>query len=556
MRKKTAAYNLPAEITDQHIAILGKTGSGKTFTAKGYVERLLGDGRRVCVFDPTGVWWGLRYKPNLKPGFRVPIVGGQHGDVTDADPDSVAALAAKHSVIVDVSEQLIGERHQFAMSFFKALYQYNRSPLHLIIDEADEVAPQNPMPDARVMLHQVDRIVRRGRTRGFIVTLISQRPAVLHKNVLSQANTLIAMQLTSSQDRKAVELWIKGQADIEAGKKVLASLPRLQTGQGYVWAPQFDVLERVRFPVIASLDSSRAPKYGEEALVPPDPASYAGEFKELQGLAERAPDPALNRKRGRGKNVLPERLAAPSPDALEKARAEGYERGVTAGMSQGAAAERAQWHSRLRRPVLNMRDGLMELAKALGPEFSNAAATPAPLPATKAPVRATKPPASETAKINTDLPEPTVRVLVALASRYPAKFTVGEWAALAGMAPRGGAWGKHFRTLKAAGLIVESNGAVQATEAALAICGPVRATAFTREDLIALWQDKLGGNTGKLLQALCDAGEHGLSREHMAEIVDMEPRGGAFGKLVRGLVRNNLAQVKEMLYFAGSVFDV
>ncbi len=45
-----------------------------------------------------------------------------------------------------------------------------------------------------------------------------QRPAVLHKDVLSQADVLISMKLTSSQDRAAVGRRIKGQADRAQGQ--------------------------------------------------------------------------------------------------------------------------------------------------------------------------------------------------------------------------------------------------------------------------------------------------------------------------------------------------
>jgi hypothetical protein len=58
------------------------------------------------------------------------------------------------------------------------------------------------------------------------------------------------MKLTSSQDRAAVGAWIEGQADREEGKRILADLPRLQRGEGYVWAPGREVLRRVRFPEI------------------------------------------------------------------------------------------------------------------------------------------------------------------------------------------------------------------------------------------------------------------------------------------------------------------
>jgi len=46
--------------------------------------------------------------------------------------------------------------------------------------------------------------VRRGRIRGFVPWLITRRPAVLHKDVLSQDNILVSMKLTTSQNRDAV----------------------------------------------------------------------------------------------------------------------------------------------------------------------------------------------------------------------------------------------------------------------------------------------------------------------------------------------------------------
>ena len=44
---------IPERSLTQHMAILGKTGSGKTFAAKGIVERLLSDGRQVCHVSGT-----------------------------------------------------------------------------------------------------------------------------------------------------------------------------------------------------------------------------------------------------------------------------------------------------------------------------------------------------------------------------------------------------------------------------------------------------------------------------------------------------------------------
>src|SRR5258706_657361 len=75
-------HPIPAAALAQHIAILGKTGSGKTYAAKGVVENILREGGRVCVIDPTGAWHGLRSSATGRSaGFPVVIFGGAHADL-------------------------------------------------------------------------------------------------------------------------------------------------------------------------------------------------------------------------------------------------------------------------------------------------------------------------------------------------------------------------------------------------------------------------------------------------------------------------------------------
>ena len=166
--------------------------------------------------------------------------------------------------VVDLSEfGSNAARRRFMAGFCEALYEANEEPLHLVLDEADLWAPQRPIKGWESLLGHIEEIVRRGRVRGFIPWLITQRPAVVHKDVLSQADILIAMKLTSSQDRDAVGGWIEGQADRQEGKRIHDDLPRLQRGEGYLWAPGRGILERTAFPAIQTFDSSRTPKRGE-----------------------------------------------------------------------------------------------------------------------------------------------------------------------------------------------------------------------------------------------------------------------------------------------------
>ena len=260
---------------DERFAIVGTSGSGKTYAAKGLVERLMDRGSRVCVVDPLGVWWGLRAGTDGGSPSPYPVVvfGGAHADVP-LDPGMGAVLGrlvATHPLacVVDVSE--LGSsaaRRVFMTAFAEALYEANTEPLHLVLDEADLWAPQRAQPGGHALLGRIEEIVRRGRVRGFVPWLITQRPAVLHKDVLSQADILVSMKLTASQDREAVGRWIEGQADRAEGRRILAELPRLGQGEGYLWAPSDNLLTRVAFPRIRSFDSSRTPPRDKRVTAP------------------------------------------------------------------------------------------------------------------------------------------------------------------------------------------------------------------------------------------------------------------------------------------------
>ena len=191
---------LPLSVLDERLAIVGTSGSGKTYAAKGLVEHLMGQGARVCVVDPLGVWWGLRAGADgaAPSGYPVVVFGGRHADVA-LDESMGAALGRlvgtrPLACVVDVSE--LGSsaaRRGFMTAFMEALHQANTEPLHLVLDEADLWAPQRVQPAGQALLNRVEEVVRRGRVRGFVPWLITQRPAVLHKDLLSQADVLVSM---------------------------------------------------------------------------------------------------------------------------------------------------------------------------------------------------------------------------------------------------------------------------------------------------------------------------------------------------------------------------
>jgi hypothetical protein len=184
-RDRILALALPADALDDRIAIVGTAGSGKTYAAKGFVERLLDSGARMAIVYPLGVWWGLRASVDgSAPGYPVIVFGGRHADVPISAEMGAALghIVAREALVcvVDLSE--LGSnaaRRRFMASFSEALYEANEDPLHLILDEADLWAPQRPIKGWEGLLGHIEEIVRRGRVRGFIPWLITQRPSAI-----------------------------------------------------------------------------------------------------------------------------------------------------------------------------------------------------------------------------------------------------------------------------------------------------------------------------------------------------------------------------------------
>ena len=256
--------SMPAEAVTETFGILAVRGAGKTNTARVLAEEMFRARLPFVAIDPVGSWWGLRSSRSGKqPGLEVAIFGGRHGDVPleRTGGKLLAELIVRERIpcIVDVSDfDSEAAKKQFLLDFARRLYQKNEDPLHLFLEEADDYIPQRPQQDETQLLRAWENIVRRGRSRGLGMTLITQRSASVNKSVLTQVQTLIAMRTTGPQDRAAIEAWVKYHAQ---GSEILSSLPELDDGEAWVWSPRFlSDTRRVRFRLSNTLDSGATPK--------------------------------------------------------------------------------------------------------------------------------------------------------------------------------------------------------------------------------------------------------------------------------------------------------
>jgi len=280
---------LPVEAVTESIALLAKRGAGKTYAASVLVEEMLKAKLQVVVLDPMHAWWGLRSSSDGEgEGLPIAILGGPKGDVP-LEPTGGSLVAdlivdERLSAILDLSPFSKTERRRFVADFLERLFQRNRDAMHVVLEEADLFAPEGKLKRTgdEQMLGAVYDLVRRGRGRGIGSTLITQRSASLSKEVLTQAEILIALRTTGPQDVAAIKEWIRYHGSEEERDLVLASLHELPTGEAFAWWPVEGILKRIRIRKRETFDSSATPKPGQAQREPKTVADV-----DLAALSER-----------------------------------------------------------------------------------------------------------------------------------------------------------------------------------------------------------------------------------------------------------------------------
>jgi hypothetical protein len=325
---------LPIDVAGESTAILAKKGAGKSNTAKVIVEEVLDHGGvQVVVLDPIGHWWSLRAGANgkAKGGYPVAVFGGMHGDLplepTAGKLLAQTAVESGQSMILDVSSlDSDGAMQRFVYELLEELYKLKQAaptPLLLVLEEADEFAPQDTRgANVPRMVGAANRISKRGRGRGIGMLYVTQRSAALNKNVLDQSDTLIVMRTIGPRDRAAIESWVKHQ-QADGIDEVLPSLPELETGEAWFWTPERKLLERVKVRKARTFDSSQTPRPGETAIVADvKPIDVDALGEKIRATVERAKenDPAELKRQLRELTTRLER-AESTTAVLERARA-------------------------------------------------------------------------------------------------------------------------------------------------------------------------------------------------------------------------------------------
>lgn len=562
-----STFALPADAVSQTFGLIGIRGSGKTHTAVVMVEGILDTRQQVVVLDPLDVWWGLRAgRDGKSAGMSIVVFGGEHGDLPIGEHDgaTVADAIVEHgiSAIVCVSLMSKGKQRQFVTDFAERLYDRKgidrfKTPLMLAIDEADAFCPQRVGNQEARMVGAIEDIVRRGRARGLGVTLITQRAAVLNKDVLTQCETLVCLRLIGPQDRAAVQAWVSAHDTAGRGDEFIGSLASLPRGTAWFWSPAWlDVFDRVEVRQRRTFDSSRTPKAGERRREPKrltrvDVEALRGKLAQTIETAK-ASDPRELRKRiaelekqlksRNGEAIDPRPLIVKAVADRDRhwARTIDALRKTLAGRAKAAIADVFQEKIELADP----------------PAVPAAATKPDHRPAVPPPrVTGARSPSRAGARSVEGLSRKAERVILA-ALYHHSPCSKRKLAIVSGYSGRGGAFGSALSTLRNVSPEPYATGSdpIEITDAGRTALGDVDPLP-TGEELIEHWLKQMSRKAERvILRAIVDAYPNAITKDEIAAATGYEVSGGAFGSALSKLRTLELIDGRNELVASEELF--
>ena len=219
------------------VAILAASGYGKSNLAALFVEQGIEQGLQTLIIEPISEFHTLKARyPN------VVVFGGPYKDAP-LDPDAhkliIDFLEKSHASAVLCLEDIEDEylQKQFIAKLLYGIYRRwakLRRPLLLVLEEADEIAPEIATKESFDSRRKVALIMKRGRKVGIIPILITQRPADVAKSALSQANIIFFGCFKSPQDLnpRAGVMFLAKKLHIPITEK---EVTELRPGEFYAW---------------------------------------------------------------------------------------------------------------------------------------------------------------------------------------------------------------------------------------------------------------------------------------------------------------------------------
>lgn len=531
-----------ATLLGTRMLVQANSGGGKSRFIRAMCEQLFGQ-TQIIVLDTEGEFDTLRE--------RFPFVlCGKDQDVP-VYPKLAKTLCrqlmnASASAVVSLYDLKLHERREFVKLFLDELMTLPKSlwrPLVLVLDEAHNYAPQS---SDSVATEAVVTLCTQGRKRGYCAVLATQRMSKLHKDATAEL-------LNRAIGRTGQDLDMKRAGD-ELGmtRDGALSLRSLSPGHFHVFGPAFG--DGVQLVQSANVLTTH-PEAGTIGTFTP-PAN-----QNVKALLEKIGDlPAIANKDIDEKAALQQRVKQLEADSRKRpvgaapsVSEETIRTREQAAFARGAesvnARERQLGFNEGKTIVLErVRDALrpFELMASVGnlpTTFTPTTAKRGPHAASPAlkPVRITPVSSGDISRTQQNM----INAMAAMERIGITPQTRVQIAAWIGVSHDTGTFRNNLTDLRQAGLITD----VSKSDLILTEDGHQRADAdripiASRDDLHRIVLGKFGATPAKMLRVLLDAYPLELTRQAIAESIDVSHDTGTF--------RNNLTTLRNL----STVIDV
>ncbi|MEF8937757.1 MAG: DUF87 domain-containing protein [Halovenus sp.] len=258
--------------------VTGKSGSGKSNSASVIAEKLLDNGFGLLIVDIDGEYYGL------KEEYEILHAGGDEEcdiQVTADHAEKIATLALEQNVpiILDVSSYLDeSEAQEILTAVSRSLFakaKKQKQPFLMLVEEVHEYIPENgSVGECGKMLIKIGK---RGRKHGLGICGISQRPADVKKDFITQCDWLLWHRLTWNNDTKVVRRILDGD--------YATAVENLDDGEGFLMTDWAEMVQRVQFYRKQTFDAGATP--GLDDFERPELKSVSDDLvSELQEISE------------------------------------------------------------------------------------------------------------------------------------------------------------------------------------------------------------------------------------------------------------------------------
>ncbi|MFB6179340.1 MAG: helicase HerA domain-containing protein [Halorientalis sp.] len=258
--------------------ITGKSGSGKSNTASVVAEKLLDNGFGILIVDIDGEYYGL------KEEYEILHVGADEEcdiQVTVEHAGKIASLALEQNVpiILDVSSFLDeDEAEELLTEVAKQLFakeKKHKQPFLMLVEECHEWIPEKgSVGEVGKMLIKIGK---RGRKHGLGIVGISQRPADVKKDFITQCDWLVWHRLTWNNDTKVVSRILDSEYS--------SAVEDLNDGEAFMMTDWSESVRRAQFHRKQTFDAGATP--GLEDVDRPDLKSVNSDLvSELEEISE------------------------------------------------------------------------------------------------------------------------------------------------------------------------------------------------------------------------------------------------------------------------------